>query len=75
MVFGEVISKVVFAFGPVDKEIALAYPVPDPVKMHVHGFGAALFDSVIGNAGSTCIVSVDMWCGLLLVSEFSKGDA
>ena len=41
--FGEVFGEVAFAFGPVDKEMALSYTGLDPVKTHVNGFGVVLF--------------------------------
>jgi hypothetical protein len=50
VMFSEVVSQIGSAAAPVDKELALEDAVFDPVKAHVDGFGAALFDSVIGNA-------------------------
>lgn len=74
MVLGEVIGEIVFAFGPIDKKMALADAITDPIKTHVDGLGATLFDGVIGNAGSTSIVSVNT-CGILRVSKFGQSDA
>ena len=51
MVFGEVIGQIVFSTGPVDEEFAFADTIFDPVKTHVDGFGAPLFDGVVGDAG------------------------
>ena len=48
--FGEVIGEVTFSFGPVDFEFALVDTVLDPVKSHVHGFGAFDFGGVVGEA-------------------------
>jgi len=73
MMFGEVIGKIVFALGPVDEELALADAIADPVKAHVDGFGPALFDGVVGNAGGTGIVGIDPG-GCLRVPEFFEGD-
>ena len=42
MMLGEVVSKVVAAFAPMDDILVLGDAVFNPIKMHVHGFGAAL---------------------------------
>ena len=47
---GEVVSEVVASFTPMDDILALGDAVLDPVKAHVHGFGAALLDGVINDA-------------------------
>jgi len=47
MMLGEVVSEVVAAFAPMDDILVLGDAVFDPVKTHVHGFGAALLDGVI----------------------------
>jgi len=36
VMFGVVVREVVFAWGPVDVELALLDAVLDPVKAHVH---------------------------------------
>jgi hypothetical protein len=56
---------------PVDKELAFGDAVFDPVEAHVNGFGATLFDSVVGYAGSTGIVSLDGsgWLGMAHLGE------
>ena len=51
MVLGGVVGQIVGATAPVDEELALGDVVFDPVEAHVDGFSAALFDSVVGNAG------------------------
>jgi hypothetical protein len=58
----------------VDEELALADAVADPIEANVDGFGAPLFDGIIGNACSTFIVSLD-GCGWLGVAKLSKGGA
>ena len=58
VVLGEVVSTVGGASLPVHAKLALADPVSDPVKSHIHGFGSLLFDGVIGNAISNCIVGL-----------------
>ncbi len=51
MVFGMVVSKVFRTGSPVDDELFLSDAILDPIKTHVHGFGAFLFDRVVGEAG------------------------
>ena len=53
MMFGEVISQVVFATCPVNEKFAFLGRFFDPVVVHVDGFGVALFDSVIDNAAGS----------------------
>ena len=50
MVLGGIVSVVHGPRFPVHPELSLPDSVPDPIEAHVHGFGSALFDSVIGNA-------------------------
>ncbi len=52
-------SKVFRAGSPVDDELALTDTVLDPIKMHIHGFGAFLFDAVIGDASRSAGVNLD----------------
>ena len=59
MMFCEVISKVVSTLLPVDKELALANTVLDPVKTQIHCFGSSLANGAIGNACGTGVVSLD----------------
>jgi hypothetical protein len=42
-VLREIVHKVFGAWSPNYLELALAGAVPQPVKLHVDGFGAALF--------------------------------
>ena len=44
MMLGEVVSKVVAAFAPMDDVLVLGDAVFDPIKTHVHGFGSALLN-------------------------------
>ena len=69
--FGEVIGAIEFAFAPDNVELALADSVANPVKTHVHGFGALLFDGIVGDASGGAVVGDDdgRW---LLVAEFLK---
>jgi len=52
MMLGEVVGKVVAAFAPMDDVLVLGDAVLDPIKTHVHGFGAALLDCVIDDCQS-----------------------
>jgi hypothetical protein len=72
VVLGEVVGQIVGTLAPVDVEVALSDPVANPVEPHVHGFGSALFDSAIGNAGSARVVRLD-WGGRLGVSHVLEG--
>jgi hypothetical protein len=49
--------------------LALEDLVTNPIETHVHGFGAFLFDIVVGNAGGSAVVSLN-WCRRLGMSEF-----
>ena len=60
VMFGEVVGFiVVFAPAPIDVKLALLHTVLDPIETHVNGFGASLFDSIIGNSFSACIVCLN----------------
>jgi hypothetical protein len=69
MMLGEVVSLIGFAWFPVDDELALVNLVPDPVETHVHGFGLALFDRVVGYAFSELVVGLN-GCGRLWMTQF-----
>jgi hypothetical protein len=47
------------AFLPVDEKVSLLDAVADPVKTHIHGFGSALFDCFVADAGGAGIVGLD----------------
>jgi hypothetical protein len=57
--FGEISCKIISSKVPVDHKLTLCSIIFDLVELHVNCFGAALFDAAIGNAGGTCIVSLD----------------
>ena len=69
MVFCVVIPVVSAAWGPVDMEVALADTVANPIEAHVDGFGAALFDCVVGYAFGGAVVGGED-CGRLGPSHF-----
>ena len=71
VMFSEVVSQIVSAAAPVDKELVFGDAVFDPVEAHVNGFGTTLFDSVVGDAGSAGIVSLDGsgWLGMAHLGE------
>lgn len=70
----KIIGEIVCAFAPVDQEMALAHPVADPVKTHIHGFGATLFDGVVCDTGGAGIVGLDGGCRLWM-SHVAEGVA
>jgi hypothetical protein len=63
------------ALSPIDVKVALADTVTNPVKAHVDCLGTFLFDCVIGNSGSSAVVSLygSGWLGIM--SEFFKAGA
>jgi hypothetical protein len=71
MVIGKVVGEIVFTGTPMNYKLALLDSVADPVKSHVNGFGATLFDCLIGDASGACIVGLD-GCGSLRMSHFLK---
>jgi hypothetical protein len=72
MMLGEVISKVIGALTPVHTEVSLGDSVFEPVETHINGLRVTLFDSVIENTCSTCIVSL-YGSGRLGMSHVDKG--
>ena len=45
-----IVGNIGYAGLPVDEELAAAGTVADPVETYVNGFGALLFDGVIGKS-------------------------
>ena len=74
MVFGEVIRQVQEAFVPKDSELVLKNAILNPIKFHVVGFGAALFDGLVGDSRGSGVVNLD-WRGRLRVAHFMEGSA
>jgi hypothetical protein len=57
----------------VDDKLALGDSVPDPIKTHINGFGAALFDGAVCNAGGTGVVGLDGSRGLGVAEILERG--
>lgn len=72
VMLGEVVGFVESAFLPVYMELALANAIANPVESHVDGFGATLFDSVIGDADGGAIVGLDE-SGRLRMAHLGQG--
>jgi hypothetical protein len=51
--FGEVVGQIVGSAAPMDNEVALGNPIPNPIERHVDGFGATLLYSSICDARCT----------------------
>eukprot|EP00978_Attheya_sp_CCMP212_P042946 scaffold271559_cov35-Attheya_sp.AAC.1 len=51
-------------------ELPLLFAILEPVEAHVDGFGAALFGSVIDDAGSTAVVDLEGCRGLGMAHIF-----
>jgi hypothetical protein len=66
MVFGKVVGEIVFTSTPMNYELALLDSVTHPVKSHVYGFGATLFDCFSG----ACIFGLDGCCSLWMSHFF-----
>ena len=47
VIFCVIVSQIGYSGLSVDKELAAAGAVADPVEVHAYGFGALLFDGVI----------------------------
>ena len=59
VVFGEVICPIQTALAPKNVKLSLPHMVVNPIEMHVNGFGAFLFDGIIGDARGCAVVSLD----------------
>ena len=59
MMFGEIISIIVDSFVPVDLELLLSLPIPEPIISHVPGLGSFLVDIIINEACCCGVVSFD----------------
>ena len=59
MVLTKVVSIILPAWAPIDKEVSLLDSVSDPVEAHVYCLGSSLFDCVVGKSDGYFIVSLD----------------
>ena len=57
--FGEVICPIQMALVPKNVKLPLPHMVANPIEMHVNGFGAFLFDGIIGDARGCAVVGLD----------------
>ena len=57
--FREVIGQVVGTASPVDEKVTMFDAIFNPVKTHIHGFGAALFDRTVGDTCRVGVVSLN----------------
>jgi hypothetical protein len=73
VVFAEIIGAVEAALLPIDVKVALADAVTNPVKSHVNCFRMFLFDGVVGNTGSSTVVSLN-GSRRLRMSKFFKAN-
>ena len=62
VVFGEVISPIVFTTDPTDVSFVLLYLITDPGVAHVNCAGSLLFNSVVSDSIGSGVVSVDCDC-------------
>jgi hypothetical protein len=69
----EVVCFVLASFLRKDVELALAHPISDPIKAHVHSFGALLFNRFVGYAGGRAVVGYN-WRWRLWVTHFGKSN-
>ena len=67
MMIGVVVTKVGDTRLPVDKELALACTIADPVKVHVNSFRPFFLDGVVGKSVGGGVVDLD-WSGRLRVT-------
>jgi hypothetical protein len=74
MMLGKIVGTVRASFSPIDKKLALADAVPNPIKTHVHGFGAFLSHAVFRDTGSRAVVSLD-GCRRLRMAKFGEAGA
>jgi len=74
MMFGKVVGAAQNALALKNVKLLLADVVANPIKLHVHCFGALLLDCVIGNANECGVVGLQR-CRRLRVTKFVESDA
>jgi hypothetical protein len=57
--FCKEISEVVSSFDPCYLELLLPLSISDPLELHIHAFGPAWRDGVVGNANCAGVVTED----------------
>ena len=72
--FGEVVSAITEPRSPINVKVSLANTVTDPIIAHIHCFGFALGDFVVGNADADLVVGFERG-GRLGIAEFSESGA
>jgi hypothetical protein len=71
MMLGLIITKIRGPGPPVDKELALAGPVLDPIIAHVYRLGSLLFDGVTRKTIGSGVVYLH-WCRRLRMTKFFR---
>ena len=59
MMLGEVVGHVVDTASPMNDKLALFDSILDPIKAHIHGFGATLLDSIVHDASGAGVVRLN----------------
>ena len=74
MVFGEGIRAVEFGLAPINGKLPLLDTTANPIKTHVDGLGALLFDFVVGESFGSSVVGFQgsRW---LWMTEFGEAYA
>ncbi len=70
MVFGPVVGAVIRTRAPVVSELSLGVMTTQPVKTHVHGFGASWLDVVVDYSQGGAVVGLDRGLGLFVAHFF-----
>ena len=52
-------TKKAAALAPKNVKLSLPHAVANPIETHVNGFGAFLFDGIVGNARGRAVVGLD----------------
>ena len=73
MVFGEIVSQVDATTTPINEKLTLTNAIANPIKTHVDGFGAALFDGVVGEVTGGAVICLN-GCGGLRMPKFFKSN-
>ncbi len=66
MVLGPVVGSVDRTTTPIETKLILGIVAPQPVKVHIHGFGAARLNVVGNNAMCSAVVGLNGCRGLFV---------